>query len=144
MGLYLTAPEAGGIVKTASARLTVNTTTTSVTYVDLLTCAITTGGSSRLEVYASFATSNAADRAGTDQDYFQITVDATVLAQGGSEQWPVTESGALFAVSGVLAAGAKTVRLQWRTTAGGTLRCAGGTILTQPEHASIVVIETKG
>lgn len=144
MGLYPNLPEAGGIIKTASALLAANTTTTSVAYVDLLTCAITTGGNSRLEVYASFATSNAADRAMTDQDYFQIAVDATVLAQGGSEQWPVTESGALFAVSGVLAAGAKTVRLQWRTTAGGTLRCSAGTIVAQPEHASIVVIETRG
>jgi hypothetical protein len=144
VGLYPKPPTEGGIVKTASALLGAAATTTSITYVDLLTLAITTGGDSRLEIYASFAVSNAVDRAGTDQDYLRVMIDSTVLAETGSEQWPVTEAGALFVVTGVLAAGSHTVYLQWRTTTGGTLRCAANTIAAQPEHASIIVIETKG
>lgn len=144
MGLYPQPPVSGGIVQTASALLGAAATTTSITYVNLLTLAITTGGDSRLEIYSSFATSNAVSRALTDQDYLRILIDATVLAETGGEQWPVTEAGALFVVTGVLSAGAHTVYLQWKTTTGGTMRCAANTIAAQPEHASIIVIETKG
>lgn len=131
-------------MQTASALLAVNTTTTSITYVDLLTVTLTTVGASRLEIYASLSTSNAVSRAGTNQDYFRLTVDSTVLIEGGSEQWTVTEASALFCVTDVLSAGSHTVHLQWCTDTGGTLRCSAGTIVAQPEHASLVVVETTG
>lgn len=140
MGLWPNPPTPGGIVQTASTVLGSATTTTSTSYVDLITVPITTGGSSRLEIYASVSTSNAVSRASTNQDYFRLVIDSTQLIEGGSEQWTVTESGALFAVTDVLAAGAHTVRLQWHTDTGGTLRCNAGA--APPEHASLVVVET--
>lgn len=144
MPLYDNPPEQGGIVQTKSALLSGNVTTTATVFVDLLTVDITTGGSSRLEIYVSLATSNSISSASTGQDFFQIMVDSTVLNQGGTEQWPVTEGSAIFAVSDVLSAGAHVVHLQWKTQTGKTFRCSGGTIATQPEHASVLVIETKG
>ena len=144
MGLYFPAPEVVGIMQTASALLAVNTTTTPITYVDLLTVTLTTMGATRLEVYASLSASNTMSRAATNQDYLRLTVDSTVLTSGGNEQWPVTEASALFCVTDVLSAGSHTVHLQWHTDTGGTLRCSAGTIAAQPEHASLVIIETNG
>ena len=133
---------AGDILQTASAVLAADSTTTSVTYVDLLTVSITTYGGSSLGIYATFSTSNSVDAAGTGQDYLQITLDGTSLQQAGAEQWPVSETGAIFYETGVVDAGAHTVKLQWRTSSGGTLRCSASS-LTRPEHASLMVIETS-
>lgn len=130
----------GDILQTASAVLAADATTTSVTYVDLLTVNITTSGGSSLEVYASFSTSNAVDAAGTGQDSLQITLDGVALQQMGAEQWPVSEGGAVCYETGVVTAEAHVVKLQWRTLAGGTLRCSASTP-TWPEHASLVVLE---
>jgi len=139
--LYPKAPSGGGIIQTASAVLAVATTTTSVTYVDLLTLAVTTGGSSRLEIYASFSTSNNGGSGG--QDYLRLTVDGVEVQKMGAEQWTVIEGGAIFFVTDVLSAAAHTIALQWHTTTGRTLRC-NPTSTTRPEHASIMAIETRG
>ena len=133
----------GDILQTASAVLAADSTTTSVTYVDLLSLTLTTAGGTRLEVYASFATSNAVDNALGGQDYLQLTIDGVKLVEGGNEQWTVTESGMITGLTSYLTDGSHTVKLQWRTTAGSTLRCSAST-LTRPEHASLMVIETSG
>lgn len=132
----------GDILQTASAVLAVDATTTSVTYVDLLSVSVTTSGGSSLEIYASFSTSNAVDAAGTGQDALQITLDGTALQQAGAEQWPVSEIGTISYKTGVVTAGSHTVTLQWKTQAGSTLRCSAST-LTRPEHASLVVMEVS-
>ena len=135
-------PGIGDILQTASVVLAANVTTTSITYVDLLSITLTTYGGSSLEVYASFATSNAVDNAATGQDFIQITIDGVSLEEVGSEQWPVTETGAIYKETAVLTAGSHTVKLQWHTQTGGTLRCSAST-LTRPEHASLMVVETS-
>jgi hypothetical protein len=141
MGLYPASPTEGGIVQTASNVLGTDATTTSTSYVNLLTVTLTTVGSTRLEVYASYALSSTTDHA-TSQDFLRLYLDGTTeLAVGGNEPWTVTESGALFVMTGFLSAGSHTIALQWHTQAGYTMRCRAATGTT--EHASIVVIETR-
>jgi hypothetical protein len=132
----------GDIIKTASAVLSTDSTSTSTSFVNLLTVDITTMGGSKLEIYATYSLSNAVDNASAGQDAVQLMVDSTVLQQAGSEQWTVSESGAMFVMSDELAAANHTVALQWRTQAGETIRCSAST-LTRPEHASIIVLETS-
>jgi hypothetical protein len=131
------------IIKTASTVLATDATTTSTIYVILIYLRITTIGGTFLEIYASFAASNAIDNAGSGQDGFAVAVDAPVLLEAGSEQWTVTEGGAIFVKTPMLTAGSHMVSLQWKTQAGGTLRCSASS-LTRPEHASLVVVETSG
>jgi hypothetical protein len=131
------------IIQTISTVLAADTTTTSTSYVDLISLSITTVGGTSLEVYASFSCSNAVDNAAAGQDGFAVVVDGTVLLQTGNEQWTVTEGGAIFVKTGMLTAGSHSVALQWKTQAGGTLRCSASS-LTRPEHASLVVLETSG
>jgi len=146
MPYRLTPGEPGNAIdiqQTASVVLAADVTTTSTTYVDLLSLSITTYGGSKLEIYSSFSLSNALDNAGAGQDSLRITIDGIQLQSSGSEQWTVTETGAIFCLTDILTEGPHTVALQWRTQAGATLRCSAGT-LTRPEHASLVVVEVIG
>jgi hypothetical protein len=135
--------QAKDILQTASAVLASDATTTSTTYVDLLSVTVTTAGGTSLECYCSFSTSNATDDAGTGQDFLRLTIDGVQLSEAGAEQWPVSETGAICRKTPLLDAGSHTVKLQWKTQAGHTFRCSASS-LTRPEHASLVVVETSG
>lgn len=133
----------GDVIQTASSVLASDVTTTSTTYTNLLSVTVTTSGGSCLEIYSSFSLSNGVDNAATGQDFLRITVDGIQEIESGSEQWTVSEGGAMYFKTDILTPGSHTIALQWRTQAGMTLRCSAST-LTRPEHASIMILETLG
>ena len=130
----------GDIIQTAYATLLTDATTTSTSYVDLVTLSVTTIGGSSLEIYATYSVSNEVNNATSGADSLCVTIDGTQLLKARNEQWRVSESGAIYAMTDELAAGSHTVALRWKTQSGKTFRCSAQT-LTRPEHASVVVIE---
>jgi hypothetical protein len=115
------------------SEITTNTTTTSTSYVNLLTNTITTGAN-KVIIIASI--SGLISATGFQIDW-QITLNGTPV-RGGSYRpsTTVSNSGALF-YNGTIGQGAHTILLQWRVGSGtGTINPATGT-----QHASLSTSE---
>lgn len=121
------------------AEITASTTTTSASFVDLLTQVITIGAGSDLVVLFSASVNNTT--LNTDVD-FQITIDAVARRGSRVRITPagVNQSTAIVFKALGLAAGARTVKIQWRTS-GGTARVDPAANIF--EHASLLVSEEK-
>ncbi len=125
--------------QTVFSEVTSDTTTSSTTFVDLLTSTITTVAGTKLVVLATFATSNSNSNA---QQHFRLLVDGVVKRGCGLRYTNVpSESGSIAFVIAGLSSGSHTIKLQWRADA------SGGTVRIRPvaapddEHASLVVQE---
>jgi len=129
-------PGTTDILQTASAVLATNATTTSQTYVDLLSITLTVSAASSLDVYASFCVDGSSSG---DAVSMQLIIGTTVLAATSLSSFSRPEIGQLYKNTGTLSAASYTVKLQWKVAAY-TASCTALS-LTQPEHASLVVIE---
>jgi hypothetical protein len=117
--------------------LNTDSTTTSTTFVNLITQSITIQEGSYLLIRSSFSTSDSTSSGNINA--FRITVDGVSYAEGGAEIWtPSSQSGAIVCKVGPMTGGAHIINLDWHTASGNTLRCRP---LTQPEQASIVTTE---
>jgi len=121
--------------KTDFAEIIADTTTTSTSFVDLLTVAITTTANGSLVIEAAAS----GDNASTAITKYRLTVDGVQVAaaavQSGASIWNTAALMKKYAV----AAGAHTVKLQWLVSAGtGRIRP-----VTAPnsDYASLVVKE---
>lgn len=134
MPLYPPLPELA--TQTIYTKLATDTTTTSTTFVNLLTQDITIQEGSYLLIRSSFSTSDSVSL--STQNYFQVTVDGVVYVTGGAEIFTCIQSGSMVCKVGPLTAGVHQVNLDWRTSTGNTLRCRP---LTQVESATMVITE---
>lgn len=131
--------ELGGRRQSVFAEIAADTTTTSASFVDLLTANITTF-SSILIIQASISASNSS-ALGANMD-FQVLVDG-VAKRGFAIRTPALSNaqlgaGLFYKMTG-LTPGAHVVKLQWRTSAGtGQVR----PVATIAEHASLLVEES--
>ena len=125
-----------GSPQSINLTLAVDTTTTSVSYVTLLSQVIGTLGNSSLLIRASFSTSDTASL--STGNFYRVTVDGTVYGYAGQEIFTCAQAGAICVKTGVLTADSHTVTLDWHTQTGNTLRCRP---VTQPEHASLMISE---
>ena len=124
------------LIQSLFTNVTADTTTTSATFVDLLTQTITTGANS-LELLFTISASTSS---GNKNIGFQILIDGTVQRGGG-----LSTSSANSSISGVVShkatvsAAAHTVKVQWLVS-GGT---AAINVATTPAeyHASLWVKE---
>jgi hypothetical protein len=109
----------GPVLQTVTSVISANTTTTSATFVTLLTVAITTQASTKLDIKFAGAASSSNNSA--DQVFFRLTVDGVAQSAVGittnSSGANLAESMALTWVVTGLAAGAHTVLIQWRRSA---------------------------
>ena len=124
--------DGGGNLQTGGVELAVNTSTTSTTFVDLLTVSVTTTAGSKL---ALEAIASALITVSALQVFFQLTVDGVKVGPACA----ITGSGAnvrqtvsLIALVAGLAAGAHTVKLQWRVASANT---ATIDVVTNPDRA---------
>jgi len=125
--------------QTVFSEISTDTTTSSTTFVDLLTATLTTVAGTKLIVIATFAVSNSNSNA---QQHFRMTVDG-IVKRGCGVRFVNNPSaaGSLALVVTGLSAGSHTIKLQWRADA------SGGTVQVRPvtapddEHASLVVQE---
>jgi len=130
----------GGLRQTVFAPISSDTTTTSSTFVDLITQAITitSGGILLINVSASVSNSSV-NKAAT----FRITIDGVTKGGFGVElkSADVPCSGAYVARVTGLAVGARTVKVQWKTTTG-TMQIRP---ITHPddEHCSLLIQEVS-
>lgn len=125
--------------QTVSTRISVNTTIVSVAFVTLLTINITKQlAGTNLLIFASIATSN---NSAAGENRFRVQVDAVTQDAAQVTMDAADEAeGAAFAlsVSGI-AAGVRTVRIQWRVTSGtGSIQPV---LRPEQEHASLIVQE---
>lgn len=126
-----------GLVQSGFAEVTVDTTTTSATFVDLLTVAITTGART-VFILVTFGADGSSNNNGP---FFRVTIDGVAKRGAPSNKMSGTNgtgSGAIL-YQEVLSAAAHTVKVQWRVGAGtGSIRP-----VTQPdsEHCSLRVFE---
>jgi hypothetical protein len=134
--LYL--PPLETLVQEITSSLAVNASTTSASWVDLLSHGITTAGNSYLFIASSFSTSSSAATSGTVS--FRITIDGIDPGQAGDEVYNAPEGGAICAASDLLSPGAHTVALQWRISDGTTLRCRP---VGYYEHATLLTHEVS-
>ncbi len=119
------------------AEVTVDTTTTLTTFVDLLTTTLTTGASDIL-INASVASSNAMNNEVHD---FRILIDAVVQRGFASSRGTasVNGQGTGIVLRRSVTAATHTIKLQWKVS-GGTAQVE---VVTTPdsEHASLYVQE---
>jgi hypothetical protein len=127
-----------GVIATLNEVLEENKTTTSSSYVNLLTMIADTHGANRyLLIRVSWSISTSTSNAG--RAMFSLTVDGTEVAESGNEIFTCVQSGAMVAKVGPLTEGSHTVNVDWSRTVGGTIRCRPG---TEPlEHCSIMASE---
>jgi hypothetical protein len=127
----------GGLLQTAEAHVTVDTTTTSHTFVDLLSVTLTTSGGALL-INAGGAINNS--NAGKAM---QLRVTLNTVSQGGVTVVNTGANAVSFgmAIKVAAAAGSNTIALQWLTPAN-TAQCRPVT-QADLESASLVVQEVS-
>jgi hypothetical protein len=129
--------DADRLIQTASTELTVDTSTTSTTYVDLMSVTITTGTNSVIIQFSSSCTTNVSG----DWCEFQLLIDGVITR--GLAIWTdtagVADSGALVYKSSVLSAGSHTFNIQWHVGTAGTAQIRP--VTTVLEHATLYVEE---
>jgi hypothetical protein len=130
--------ESSNLLQTVSARLGSDQTTTSATFVDLLSLSVTTSASSKLLIWASWGASFSVYVATSAM--IRLTIDGTEVLRGGEEEWTAVQSGGFVYLATGLSAAPHTIKLQWRiATAGdGTFRCRPS---VPPEDAQLVAME---
>ncbi len=125
------------LIQTAFSEISANTTTTSGSFVDLLTVTLTTGPT-RVEIYFTTSASNNAFGGASLQ--FQITIDG--VAQRGCKLRGIALStascAAIFFRSAQLSIGSHTIKVQWLTDVG-TAQIRP--VTTIQEHGSLLVNE---
>lgn len=134
----LSALGSGNLKQTAFAEITTDTTSTSSSWADLLSLNITTGAG-YLAVFASagFSCSNATARLMG----LRLVVDGTPIRAVSSASASTAIAESFSIVSRVaVSAGAHTVKLQWRVSAGYTIRCRP-VAYPDDEHCSLLVME---
>lgn len=130
----------GGLVKTQFLEQTTDTSTTSATYVDLLSMSFTKQrADTALIVHATCA---AAVQNNDKYARFQLVIDGTPQ-RGACMQTQNNEGqtiGIVIRKTGY-AAGARTIKLQWLVEGGETVNCRPATL--SYEHASLLVQEVR-
>lgn len=128
----------GTFLQSVFAQITVDTTTASVAFVTLLSQAITIQAGSVLLIHVSAGTSNSAN---TNTNFFRIQVDGATQRGVAVSLDAANTPGSVALVLRVtgLAAGSRTVVLQWRVGAG-TGRI-GAVAAPDAEHASLLLEE---
>lgn len=121
------------------AEITVDTTTTSATFATLISQAVTKQlAGTRFKITATWSASNSTNNSVND---FRVAVDG--VSQRGASQTITPagagHSGAICVVVTGLSTGARTVTLEWRTSAG-TARVRP-VAAVDTEHASLVIEE---
>jgi hypothetical protein len=102
---------------TSYVQLTTDSTTSSATFVSLLSLTIITSGNTSLLVRTSFSGDNSS--ASAAQNLFAIFVDSTqVIAGEITVSTGANQSGALEYKTPILSAGSHTVELRWATSLG--------------------------
>ena len=129
----------GSVIQTVFNEITVDTSTTSLTFVSLMSQAITITANSRLLI--RFDASYSAVTNNTDTS-FRISVDGTPRrGTGGTARntTPASDSSSITWVSGPLAAGSRTVLIEWLVSSS----TANINVVTVPSshHASLVIQE---
>jgi lysophospholipase L1-like esterase len=119
---------------TAAASVSVDSTTTSPSFADLLSVSITTGNGSTISIHASMAWN-----ALTTDGSFVATVDGTVVA--GVDAAVGNLSGAI-SIRVSVGVGAHTVALRWKSGTAGTVNVRPQTN-PNTEHASLLVAEVR-
>jgi hypothetical protein len=132
--LYL--PQLQTLIQEITSSLAVSASTTSASWVDLLSQSVTTAGNSYVFIASSFSTTSSAATSGTA--YFRIIVDGVELNQAGDEVYDAPEGGAICTSSSILSPGVHTVALQWRISGGTTLYCRPSGYY---EHATLLTHE---
>jgi len=126
-----------GPSQTVQTVLAADTTTTSTSFVNLLTHLIAVQEGSYLLVRASFSTSDSASSSSGNQ--FRLTVDDVAFGYAGAEVYSgCSQSGSVCAKVGPLTGGFHTVNLDWQTVSGNTLQCRP---VTQQEQATLISTE---
>lgn len=125
------------LIQTAFTELTVDTTTTSVTFVDLMSLTMNVG-SNKISVHFTVGGSNNQGFGGNL--FFRLVVDGVTIRGTAvrSTAANVSETGALV-WRGAVVAGSRIVKIQWMTDVG-TARIAPVTV-PNGEHASLYVQE---
>lgn len=126
-------------LQSAFSEITVDTTTTSTTFVDLLSVVVTTLAGTKLLIHASTSASNT----GVNGEVrFRVTIDGTAV-----RGWSNVKTGAGQTASGGftyrktgLSAAAHTIKVQWLVDAG-TGRIRPATAAIDIEHASLLCQE---
>ncbi len=126
------------LVQTAFTELTSNTTTTSGTFVNLLTLTITTGANAVI-VHFSVSVNNS-DIFFQQQQQFQLLVDGVATRGCGVRTVNSNHAlaGGLVYKTSVLSAGSHTFTIQWLTS-GSTAQIRPAS--TSTEHASLILKE---
>jgi hypothetical protein len=132
---------AATFIQSGFSALAVDTTSASNVFVDLLTVAINVTTGPFLYINASAGISSVL---GLDSADFRLTIDGSPVVGTGAflSSSNLAETVSLVWRESGVAAGAHTVKLQWRgTNIGRTLQCRP---VTSPdsEHASLYVAET--
>jgi hypothetical protein len=125
------------LLQTAFSEITADTTTTSASFVDLLTVTLTTGANSLL-IMAAANISNASANVNV-----QVRVTLDGVAQRGSLTRSPSASGCqavAITLKRTVSAGSHTIKVQW-LTASSTAQCRPITAAVDKEHASLLVQE---
>ena len=126
------------LLQTTFVEQATDTSTTSVSFVDLLTQAITIQAGSILLITVTASMSNTSANQNMD---IQITIDG-VAARGAGTRVATSNVPQGFSIvyrKTGLAVGAHTIKVQWRTPSGGTMRVRPATTLN--EHCSMLIQE---
>jgi hypothetical protein len=131
----------GSIGSGLFTNITVNTTTTSATFVDLLSTSITISDQSKILISFTGSMSNASNN---QTHFFRVLVNGATITGGGTGTRIASGAGnpqviAIHVQTAALTAGTYTIALQWRTT-GGTVQCRP-IAAPDAEHAAMVVQE---
>lgn len=131
----------GGILQSASGRVSADQTTTSASLVDLTgaTVTITTSASTKVMINASYSMSNSSALGSNNR--VALVIDGSVEANSAFSTpliSNVLQGGSFSILKTGLSAGSHTFKLQWMNN-NGTTQCRP--VGTTNEHASITVME---
>jgi len=128
------------LLQTAFVEITSDTTTTSGSYVDLLSLTITTDGGSMAEVHFTASVSNTALFGSSQQ--FQLVIDGSAVRGSHTRVLESVEAScaAITYRTGVLTAGSHTFKIQWLTDVF-IFTARIRPVTTINEHASLLVSE---
>lgn len=137
----LTVPFVGtNVLQTVYAEITSNQTTTSAAFVDLLTLNVNVAGNTNLLIWVGYSVSFSVYFARSAM--LRLMVDGVEVLRSGAEEYQIGQAGGFVYRASGLAAGARTIALQWRIAIAGdgTLRCR---TTNAGEDASIVAMEVS-
>jgi hypothetical protein len=131
--------------QTVFANVTTDTTTTSTTFVDLISTTIVVSDVAFLHIHATCCSSTA-DAIINRIHRFQVLVDGSLPVVGSAFgvaalalSLPVT--GGIVVYTGALTAGSHTIKLQWKVS--GSTGQVRPVTHTDDEHASLLICEVS-